>query len=153
MHKRLIVAGLAALVAAGAAMSLPASAQTTSPADFILIRQDIMRLQLATVGGLKNAIDAKVDVKRLADRADALAGSGKIIPLVFPKGSESGHPTKALASVWAQRADFEKDAGNLVEAAEKLSVLAKADDSDGFAAQWKVTADTCSACHKQYRAK
>ena len=153
MDRRIAMASLAALLAFSTTASLPVIAQTTSPADFILIRQDIMGLQFATIGGLKNAIDAKVDVKRLADRGDALARSGKVIPLVFPKGSETGYPTKALPSVWSDRAGFEKAASNLVEAAEKLAVLARSGDSDGFAAQWKVTGDTCSACHKEYRAK
>lgn len=152
MQKRVVLFGLAGLLALGVTASLPAIAQSTSPADFILIRQDIMGLQAGTLGGLKNAIDAKVDVTRLAGRAGDLARSGRTIPLVFPKGSEAGHPTKALPAVWSDSAGFQKAAIELTEAAEKLSVLAKAGDADGFAAQWKVVGDACGSCHKSFRA-
>jgi cytochrome c556 len=153
MNKRLVLFGLAALLTAGTAASLPAIAQAAGAADFILIRQAGMSLQSGTFGGLKNAIDAKVDVKTLAGRADAMTKFGKVIPLVFPAGSDTGNPTKALPTIWSDRAGFEKAAANLVEAAEKLSVLAKAGDADGFAAQWKVTGESCNACHKDYRSK
>ena len=153
MDKRVIVFGLAALLAASTAMSQPAIAQTTSPADIILIRQAAYALNGGTFGGMKSAIDAKADVKPLAARADALVKWGKAIPLAFPAGSDTGNPTKALPTVWSDRPGFEKAAANFAEAAEKLSVVAKSGDLDAFAAQWKVTGDTCSACHKEYRAK
>lgn len=153
MGKRIIPYGLAALLGAGTVLSLPATAQTTSPADIILIRQAAYALNGGTFAGLKAAVEAKSDVKPLAARADALAKWGRAIPLAFPAGSDTGNPTKALPAIWSDRAGFEKAAANFTEAAEKLSILAKAGDTDGFAAQWKVTGDTCSACHKEYRAK
>ena len=156
MDNRVIYYGLAALLTAGTVVSLPAiaqTAQTAQTADIILIRQAGQSLVGATFGGLKTAIDAKVDVKPLAARADAMVKWGKVFPLQFPAGSDTGAPTKALPTIWSDRAGFEKADANFVEAAEKLSVLAKAGDADGFAAQWKATGDTCSACHKDYRAK
>ena len=153
MDKRVIMFGLAALLAASTAMPPVAHAQTTSPADIILLRQAAYAMNGGTFGGLKAAVDAKADVKPLAARADALAKWGHAMTLAFPAGSDIGHPTKALPTVWSDRAGFEKAAANFAEASEKLSVLAKAGDTDGFAAQWKVTGDTCGACHKEYRAK
>ena len=148
-----MVFSLVTLVAVGTAISLPAIAQTTSPADIILIRQAAYALNGGTFAGLKSAIDAKADVKPLAARADAMVKWGRAVPLAFPAGSDTGNPTKALPAIWSDRAGFEKAAANFTEASEKLSVLAKAGDTDGFAAQWKVTGDTCGACHKEYRAK
>ncbi len=153
MDKRVIYYGLAALLTAGTVASLPAIAQTAQTANIILIRQAGQSLIGATFGGLKTAIDAKVDVKPLAARADAMVKWAKVFPLQFPAGSDTGAPTKALPTIWSDRAGFEKADANFVEAAEKLSVLAKAGDADGFAAQWKATGDTCTACHKDYRAK
>jgi cytochrome c556 len=153
MHKRVVLFSLAGLLALGTTGSLPATAQTSTPADIILTRQAGYSLLGATFGGLKTAIDAKVDVKPLAARADAMAKWGASIPLAFPKGSDVGYPTKALPTIWSDRAGFEKAAANFTVESQKLSVLAKAGDTDGFAAQWKVTGDTCGACHKEYRAK
>ena len=153
MNKRMMFFGLAALMAAGTAASLTGIAEAAGPADSILTRQASMSLLSGTFGGLKIAIDAKVDVKTLAGRADAMTKFGKVIPLVFPAGSDTGHPNKALPTTWTDRAGFEKAAANFTEATEKLSVLAKAGDTDGFAAQWKATGEACAACHKDYRGK
>ncbi len=153
MTKRVVLLGLTALLAGGVAASLPAIAQAAGTADVILIRQAGQSLLGAAFGGLKTAIDAKVDVKPLAARADAMVKWAKVFPLQFPEGSDTGAPTKALPAIWTDRAGFEKADANFVESLEKLSVLAKAGDSDGFAAQWKVVGDACGACHKDYRAK
>ena len=153
MNKRMMFFGLAALMAAGTAASLPTIAQAAGAADSIHIRQAGYSLLGATFGGLKTAIDAKIDVKTLAGRADAMTKFGKAIPLLFPEGSDTGLPTKALPTVWSDRAGVEKAAANFTEATEKLSVLAKAGDADGFAAQWKATGEACGACHKDYRGK
>lgn len=153
MKTRVIAIGLAALLTAGAAASLPSVARAAGAADIILIRQAGQDLLLGTFGGLKTAIDAKVDVKPLAGRADAMTKWMKVFPLQFPPGSDTGAPTKALPSVWSDRAGFDKAAANFTEASEKLATLAKAGDAEGFAAQFKVTAEACGACHKEYRAK
>ena len=151
--QRLLRIGLAALLTTGTAISLPVIARAAGPADMIPLRQAGYDLLAGTFAGLKPAIDAKADVKPLAARAEAMAKWGKQIPLLFPTGSDAGHPTKAQPAIWSDRAGFEKAAANFTEAAEKLTVLAKAGDADGFAAQWKAVGDTCGTCHKDYRAK
>lgn len=153
MKTRVIVIGLAALLTVGSAATLPSLAKADNAADIILIRQAGQDLLAGTFGGLKNAIDAKIDVKTLAVRADSMTKWMKVFPAQFPPGSDVGAPTKALASIWSDRAGFEKSSANFVEASEKLTAFANAGDADGFAGQFKVTAAACGACHKDYRAK
>ncbi len=122
-----------------------------SEPDVIAIRQAGYDLLQGTVTGMKQAIAAKADPKPYAEGAAAVARWGKLIPSLFPAGTETGGKTKAKPEIWSDRAGFEKAAANMNVAATKLSEVAKAGDVDGFAAQFKALTDTCGACHKQYR--
>ena len=153
MNARIIFLGLAAFLTAGMAAVLPSVARAESQTDIILIRQAGQDLLAGTFGGLKIALDAKVDVKTVAARADAMTKWMKVFPLQFPAGSDAGAPNKAAPTIWSDRAGFDKSAASFTEATAKLTELAKAGDTDGFAAQFKVTADACGACHKDYRLK
>jgi len=53
--------------------------------------------------------------------------------------------------VWSDRAGFEKAAATLATEAAELANIAKAGDQAGFAAQWGVVRNACSACHDKYR--
>lgn len=139
-----------ALVAA-ASMLVAAGASRRDDADaLIAARQAAFRLAGANFGGMKGVIDAKGDVKTQAFGARAIAGWARALPGLFPAGSDGG-TTKALPTIWSDRAGFEKAAGNLATEAGKLADLAKAGDSEGFAAQWLVVRGTCGACHDTYR--
>jgi cytochrome c556 len=72
------------------------------------------------------------------------------VPGLFPAGSDGG-TTKALPTVWSDRAGFEKAAATLATEAGKLADIAKAGDQPGFATQWVVVRKTCGACHDTYR--
>jgi cytochrome c556 len=112
-----------------------------------------MDLQAGSAGALKAAVDEKADVKPLVGTVKGIAASAKLIPTLFPVGTEKGGDTKALPAVWSNPADFAKDANNLAEAAEKLVTLADANDKAGFAAQFVVMGRACGACHREYRQK
>jgi cytochrome c556 len=77
----------------------------------------------------------------------------KVIPTLFPKGTEKGGDTKALPEVWSDPAGFEKIALAATDAATKLAAAAKAGDAEEVAADTKLLGQQCGACHKAYRAK
>ncbi|MBW8841321.1 MAG: cytochrome c [Sphingomonadales bacterium] len=143
---------MSALVLVMAASVLTAAAATRrDDADqLIAARQAGFRLQGAAFGGMKGVIDAKGDVKTQAFAASAIAGWARAVPGLFPAGSDGG-TTKALPTIWSDRAGFEKAAATLATEAAKLADLAKAGDQPGFAAQWGVVRGACSACHDKYR--
>jgi cytochrome c556 len=143
---------MSALVLVMAASVLTAAAATRrDDADqLIAARQAGFKLQGAAFGGMKGVIDAKGDVKTQAFAAGAIAAWGRALPGLFPAGSDGG-TTKALPTVWSDRAGFEKAAGTLATEAGKLSDLAKAGDQAGFATQWGMVRGACSACHDKYR--
>jgi len=129
-----------------------AQAQTASP-DIIITRQAGFDLQQGAFDSIEAAVKANVDVKPYASAAGGIVSWAKQIPLAFPKGSETGHDTKAKPEIWSDSAGFAKDANALTAAAEKLEMLAKADDASGVADQLKVVDRACVACHRGYRVR
>lgn len=106
-----------------------------------LLFQEVM--PLAKSGG---------DVKAAAHAADGLDRFGHSIAGLFPKGS-TGPGSRALPAIWANKADFDARSKAFGDASARLSELAKAGDSAGFAAQAKVVAGGCGGCHSLYRAE
>lgn len=121
--------------------------------DVIAIRQSGYDLVNAAMAAMKTGIASGQDVKNLADTAEAVEDWSKLIPSLFPPGSDHGGETKAKPEIWTDRAGFEKAALNFTTEAGKLTALAKAGDSAGFAAQFQTTGKSCSACHRSYRMK
>ena len=139
-----------ALVLAVGALTAAAGSRRDDADQLIAARQAGFKLQGAAFGGMKAVIDAGGDVKTQAFAASAIAGWARALPGLFPAGSDGGS-TKALPTVWSDRAGFEKAAATLDAEATKLAALAKAGDQPGFAAQWTVVRNACSACHDNYR--
>ncbi|MFL6843901.1 MAG: c-type cytochrome [Allosphingosinicella sp.] len=90
------------------------------------------------------------DVKSAGHAADGLALFGHSIAGLFPEGSVTPE-SKALPAIWENKADFEAKANAFGDAAARLTELSAAGDTAGFAAQAKVVAGACGACHKLYR--
>jgi len=125
-------------------------AQTPDPIETRQAGQDLLSGDFA---GIRAVVAAKGDVKTLENPAKAMARWMKQFPAQFPKGSETGHNTKAKPEIWSDNAGFLKAADTFVDASTKLAELAKAGDADGVTAQLKVVADACSACHRGYLAR
>lgn len=148
-----IVAVLAVAGVAGA-MVQPVAAQVAGSADAIIAgRQAAYDLLAANGAAMKAAVDGGAAVKPLVPAAKGVAAWGRAIPGMFPAGTETGRDTKALPTVWSDRAGFEKAAAALAAAGDKLLAAANADDKAAFGAAFKETSEACGACHKVYRAK
>ena len=153
----LILAGVMTMLCTAQFSTERASAQgsgITVPADTIVaMRKSSMDLQQGIMSAMKAGVTDKVDVKGFADGAKGLVASGKLIPALFPVGTEKAGETKAKAAIWSDPADFAKHSQALVDAAQKLVTLAEAGDQAGFAAQFGETGKTCGACHRAYKEK
>ncbi len=155
MRKTLLL-GLAAMGLSGlaTARTVPAGADLSFPADtLIAARQAGYDLQAGVAASMKTVIEAEGDVKGLVDGAKGLSSWGHVIPALFPDGTQSGHNTKARPEVWSDRACFQKAAQTFWMEADKLAILADANDKAGFAAQYTVTTQACGACHRAYRVR
>lgn len=140
----LSVIGMATLMAA------PARAQMPDPIETRQAGQDLLA---SAFGGIRAVAAAKGDVKTLEQPAKAMARWMRQFPAQFPKGSETGHDSKATPAVWTDMAGFQKSAADFADASDKLAVLAKAGDAEGVANQIKVVGDGCGSCHRLYRAR
>jgi cytochrome c556 len=148
LRYNLIIGAVAGLVTIGLA-----HAQTASQ-DIIVTRQAGFDLQQGAFDAIRAALAAKApDIKPYASAAGGIESWAKQIPLAFPKGSETGHDTKAKPEIWSDSAGFAKDANDLATAAAKLEELAKAGDSAGVADQVKLVGAACGACHRTYRVR
>ena len=157
MRKFMGLAAMVLLAGAGMALAGTALAQGAAvsvPAGTIIVaRQAGFDLQAGNVIGMKAAIDGGGDVKGFKDAAKALSAWGHVIPGMFPDGTQTGHDTKAKAEIWSDRAGFEKAAESFWIQADKLAVLAEANDKAGFATQYTATTQACGACHRNYRVR
>ena len=149
----MILAG--ALLAAGFVGAAYAQGTVPMTSDAIIAaRQAGYDNMSASVADMKRAVDAKVtEVKPFKNNADAIVHWARAVPTLFPPGTEKGHNTKALPTIWSDRAGFEKAAANLASAGEALSKAAEANDAAAFAVAFQNTGKACGGCHHDFRAK
>ena len=150
--KRWLMAAAAVLGVSGIAWAQGGTV-SFAPGQVIVARQAGYDLMHGDVTGMKAAVENKLDVKDFKDAADAIVSWSRVIPTLFPDGTQQGHDTKAKPNIWSDRAGFEKDAANLTDQATRLAQLAGAGDKAGFAKQFKVTTDACKTCHETYKAR
>ena len=71
---------------------------------------------------------------------------------LFPAGSDTGD-TKALPTVWSDRAGFEAASKAVDASYDKLAVAAGSGDLAALTAAFGDTGKACGACHDKFRAK
>jgi cytochrome c556 len=144
---------LGAVIVLAAMAIVPIGRANADGLDPIAVRQAGLALNNGDFAYIRSVVAAKGDVKPLEVPAKAIAEWTKLLPTLFPKGTEEGHNTKALPAIWSDPAGFQKVALAASDAATKLAVDAKAGDADAVAADTKLLGEQCGACHKSYRAK
>jgi cytochrome c556 len=128
-------------------------AAAATPAQIIAERRAGYKHMGENFKAMKDAIDAGAPVVPLASKAAEIVDWARRIPTMFPPGTETGGGTHAKPAIWSNRADFDKRAEALEDAARKLEQAAQSGDKEAFAAQWKATAKVCGGCHETYRYK
>jgi cytochrome c556 len=128
---------------------LPA-ASFANPQDAIVARKDTMKTDGKIFKAMKATVEAGAPVRPFAEDAQWFVDWGKQIPAMFPPGSETGHDTKAKPKIWTDKPGFDRFAGDMVAAAQKLVVAAKADDKAAFGDAFHALGKACGGCHKAY---
>jgi cytochrome c556 len=130
-----------------------ARASAPSAAELIAARKTMMHMAATlTFESVMPAAKNGTDVRRQEHAADGLAHFGHTVAGLFPEGS-LGPDSRALPSIWANKADFDAKARAFGDASARLAELAKAGDTAGFAAQAPMVARGCNSCHSLYRAE
>lgn len=127
------------------------STNAFAQSDVIEKRQAAMKNNSANVKAIKAAVESK-DYATIEAKAKDIMGTAEKIPSLFPKGSTKGK-TKAKAEIWENNDDFVKHAKTLGKTAGELAAAAKAKNDAEVGVKVKALGDTCSSCHKQFRAE
>ena len=151
----LLLLPLACGCAATAQDEAPAAAPRAvapSSAELIAARRTMMHMAATLLyQEVIPAAKSGGDVKAAGHAADGLDLFGHSIAGLFPEGS-AGPDSRALPSIWANKADFIAKANAFGDAAARLKQLGEAGDTAGYAAQAAAVQRGCAACHSLYRA-
>lgn len=138
---------LAALLLATSSMATIAA----TPDEIIATRQANQKRVGELTTAMKKAVEGGATATSQVEAATELSDRTHRLKDYFPVGTETGGNTKAKATIWTDRAGFDKVDAAYVAAFDKLLVLAKAGDTPGFNAQFTEAGGTCGACHRTYR--
>ena len=152
MKKTLLTLSLAA---ASLLASMPAAAQFAKGEDAIQYRQSAFRVLGFHFGRLGAMANGKMpyDAATAAADGDVIAAVAKLPINGFVAGSETGHNTRALPEVWKEQAKFKDLGSKMVDATGKLAVAAKSGNLDQLKAAFGPAAQSCKACHDDFRKK
>lgn len=136
----------------GLATMLPAHAQFAKPEDAIKYRKAGFTVMAAHFGRLGAMAQGKVpfDAKAAADNADVLAAVAKLPWSAFGEGSDKGE-TRAKPEIWKEAAKFKEAADKNQAEVAKLVTAAKTGNLDNLKSAFGPAAQTCKACHENFR--
>ncbi|MEO5690066.1 MAG: cytochrome c [Burkholderiaceae bacterium] len=132
----------------------PAAAQFKSADDAVEYRQGalaVMGNHFARIGAMANG-KVPYDAKAAQANADLVATLAKLPWSAFIEGSASGD-TNAKPEVWSQADKFKAASQKLEDATVKLAAAARTGKVEDLKAAFSTTADTCRACHDDFRKK
>lgn len=141
-----------ALAAAAAFVSLPAAAQFAKAEDAVHYRQGalfVIGQHFGRIGAMVNG-KAPFDAKAAQENAEVVASLAKLPWAAFGPGMEGG---KAKPEVWKEPAKFKERAEKLQPEVEKLVAATKTGSLDQIKTAFGATANTCKACHDDFRSK
>jgi cytochrome c556 len=152
MLRRLVVLCGAWIVVTAVGLSQEDSG--VSGTDAMIARQASLDMSSITFRSMVDAMKAGREANSQGYPAAALAKWAKALPRMFPPGTGQGETsvsTQALLVIWRDRAGFDRAAPNYVDATARLTALAAANDTPGFARQLEKVDQACGSCHAQYK--
>ena len=142
-----------ATAAAAALLATGASAQSfQKPEDAIKYRQGAFRVMGAHFGALGAMANGRApfDAAAASRHADVIALVSHLPFAGFVPGSEKGE-TRAKPEIWIEPAKFKGNAEKMQDAVGKLATAAKSGNLDTMKAAFGPAAQTCKACHDDFR--
>ena len=118
----------------------------------IKFRQSIMKAVGGTMGGLAAVLKKQADASHAVPLAHTMYELSKVVPHVFPTGSDFGE-TAALLVIWEKPADFVKAVTAFQAAALNLSKVSHDGDMSTFASAFGELGKSCKGCHETFRKK
>jgi len=124
------------------------------PGKAIAYRQAVMKGIASHITAIAMVAKGEVSyTSHVQGHAQAMAGLAKLIPEIFPKGSDTGAPTEAKPEIWTEWDKFTAAAKNLEDQATKLAEVSAGGDVAAIGAQLGEVGKACGGCHEQFRKK
>jgi cytochrome c556 len=139
-----------AWIVAGVAIASLGTASAAFAQDVITQRRDGLRDMGRQMEAIKAVTDARGDTRPLVERVDAMITFYRGLPALFPPGSGTGQ-TRALPTIWSDRAGFEQANANMIAQLQALRAAAASGDAAATTAAFNQAGATCGTCHRPYR--
>jgi len=141
------ILGMGLLTAAGAA--------DQKPEDVVQYRQSVYTIigwNFKPIGAMVKG-EVPFDAAAVARHAQYIEMMSKAAPEGFSKGTgpDVVKDTEAKPEIWTKATEFDSKMKDFQQEAAKLSEVAKGGDEKAIKAQFGKTAETCKACHKEFR--
>jgi len=149
--QRLALSALLLALACGAAQ---AQGQPTKGEQAVKYRKAVYQAiawNFAPMGAMAQG-KAPFDVKEFALRAGRVAALTPMLAESYSPETQSVGGSKAKAELWSNRADFDAKMKDLVDRSATLATVAKGGDEAKTKAAFFDAANTCKACHDEYKA-
>ena len=148
---RVVVGGLALVVAAAGCASSGMDAKKMTAAEAIEARKKLMKEQGAAWKNVQDKTKAG-QITAVVSDAEKLAATSKEISSLFPEGSLDPANSAAKPEIWQKRAEFDAAAKNLETWSVKLRDAAKTGNADATQAVVKdFGRQACGTCHQPFR--
>ena len=147
---------LAAATVAGlltALTALPAAAQFQKPEDAVKYRKgafQVMAAHFGRIGAMANG-RAPFDAAAATANADVVVFMSKLPYAGFVDGTSGTEKGQPKANVWSERAKFDGAAKKMQDEVVKLAASARANNLDQLKAAFGPAAESCKACHDDFR--
>ncbi|MDQ5908847.1 MAG: hypothetical protein QG599_940 [Pseudomonadota bacterium] len=136
-------------------LTMAAHAAGPKPEDAMEYRQSVFNIigwNFKPMGAMVKG-EVPFDAAAVARHAQYVDLMSKAALEGFPKGSgpDAVEDTDAKADIWTNWGKFETAMKNFQQESAKLAEVAKGGDEAVIKAQFGKTAETCKACHKEFR--
>lgn len=151
MNLKHFAIGLSAV--AGLCSALPAAAQFQKPEDAVKYRKaafTVMAAHFSRIGAMAQG-RVPFDGAAAAANAEIVQDLAKLPFAGFVEGTAGTEKGTPKANVWTEKAKFDAGAKKMQEEVAKLAVAAKANNLDQLKAAFGPAANTCKACHDDFR--
>lgn len=152
MRRLLLIAGAVAIGLSVFSMNMEVMAQDAATEGAIKYRKSVMKVVGGNMGAMVGVMKGAGDKANLAAHASAMADVSKIVPTLFPEGSDFGETT-ALPVIWEKKADFAAAIKKFQDAADNIAMVAKGGDMEAFGKALGGLGESCKNCHENFREK
>jgi cytochrome c556 len=135
-----------------ASLAVPAMAQFQKPEDAIKYRKaalSVMGTHFSRIGAMANG-RVPFDAANAAENATVVEALSKLPFTAFGPGTDKGD-TRALPAIWSEQAAFKQAADKMQVEVTKLAAAAKTGNLESVKASFGTAAQSCKACHDNYR--